>query len=75
MDGIDGLYLATAFSGSGFKIAPAVGSCMAELIMEGRAKTVDISAFSLRRFAEGRPLEGPYLTPRVPITWIRGWGR
>src|SRR5438093_4422592 len=29
VDGIDGLYLATAFSGSGFKIAPAVGACMA----------------------------------------------
>lgn len=60
VDGVDGLYLATGFSGSGFKIAPAVGSCLAELITEGRAKTVDISAFSLRRFAEGRPLEGPH---------------
>jgi sarcosine oxidase subunit beta len=59
-DGIDGLYLATAFSGSGFKIAPAVGVCMAELILDGRAKTVDIEAFSLRRFAEGRSPEGPY---------------
>jgi sarcosine oxidase, subunit beta len=60
VDGIDGLYLATAFSGSGFKIAPAVGVCMAELIVDGRAKTVDIDAFSLRRFAEGRSPEGPY---------------
>jgi sarcosine oxidase subunit beta len=60
VDGVDGLYLATGFSGSGFKIAPAVGTCMAELITEGKAKTVDISAFSLRRFAEGRPLEGPH---------------
>src|SRR5262247_531501 len=60
VDGIDGLYLATAFSGSGFKIAPAVGACMAELITEGRAKTVDIEAFALRRFAEGKTVEGPY---------------
>ena len=60
VDGIDGLYLATAFSGSGFKIAPAVGQCMAELVIEGRAKTVDIEAFRLRRFAEGRTVEGPY---------------
>jgi len=60
VDGIDGLYLATAFSGSGFKIAPAVGQCMAELVTEGRAKTVDIEPFSLRRFAEGRTVEGPY---------------
>ena len=60
VDGIDGLYLATAFSGSGFKIAPAVGVCMAELILDGRAKTVDIDAFGLRRFAEGKSPEGPY---------------
>jgi sarcosine oxidase subunit beta len=60
VEGIDGLYVATAFSGSGFKIAPAVGMCMAELVTEGRAKTVDIEPFSLRRFAEGRTVEGPY---------------
>jgi glycine/D-amino acid oxidase-like deaminating enzyme len=60
VEGVDGLYLATAFSGSGFKIAPAVGACMAELIADGRAKTVDIDAFALRRFAEGRTVEGPY---------------
>jgi glycine/D-amino acid oxidase-like deaminating enzyme len=60
VDGIDGLYVATAFSGSGFKIAPAVGTCMAELIADGRAKTVDIDAFGLRRFAEGKTVEGPY---------------
>jgi len=57
---LDGLYVATAFSGSGFKIAPAVGTCMAELILDGAARTVDIRAFGLRRFAEGKPLEGPY---------------
>jgi hypothetical protein len=33
---------------------------MAELILDGRAKTVDIDAFSLRRFVEGRSPEGPY---------------
>ena len=58
--GIDGLYLATAFSGSGFKIAPAVGTCMAELITEGRARTVDISAFRAERFAENMPIAGPH---------------
>jgi glycine/D-amino acid oxidase-like deaminating enzyme len=64
--GVDGLYLATAFSGSGFKIAPAVGTCLAELITEGRAKTVDISAFRPERFAEGRPIESaqPYAPRR-----------
>ncbi len=60
--GIDGLYLATAFSGSGFKIAPAVGTCVAELITEGRARSVDISAFRPERFAEGQLIAGrhPY---------------
>ncbi|HEV8583790.1 MAG TPA: FAD-binding oxidoreductase [Methylomirabilota bacterium] len=64
--GIDGLYLATAFSGAGFKIAPAVGTCMAELITEGRARSVDISAFRVERFAEGRPIAGahPYAPRR-----------
>jgi len=33
---------------------------MAELIVDGRAKTVDIDAFSLTRFAEGKSPEGPY---------------
>jgi sarcosine oxidase subunit beta len=76
VDGIDGLYLATAFSGSGFKIAPAVGTCMAELIIDGRAKTVDIEPFSLRRFALGQKVEEPYpyatrpdhLEPSTPRT-------
>lgn len=60
VDGVAGLYLATAHSGSGFKIAPAVGVCLAELIAEGRSKTVDIEAFNLRRFARGETVEGPY---------------
>ena len=58
--GIDGLYVATAFSGSGFKIAPAVGVCVAELITEGHAHSVDISAFRLERFAEGKLIAGAH---------------
>jgi glycine/D-amino acid oxidase-like deaminating enzyme len=57
---VEGLYVATAFSGSGFKIAPAVGTCMAELILDGHAHTVDIRPFSLGRFPGGPPLEGPH---------------
>lgn len=66
VEGIDGLYLQTAHSGSGFKIAPAVGTCMAELILDGRAKTVDIEPFSLARFAAGRSPEGPHPYPPRP---------
>jgi sarcosine oxidase, subunit beta len=67
--GIDRLYLATAFSGSGFKIAPAVGTCMAELITDGRAHSVDISAFRPERFAEGKLIAGrhPYKPRRDHI--------
>ncbi len=58
--GPDGFYVACGFSGTGFKTAPAIGACMAELILDGRASTVDISAYGLDRFAEGRRLEGEH---------------
>jgi sarcosine oxidase subunit beta len=58
--GPDGLFLACGFSGTGFKTAPAVGACLAELILDGRATTVDISGYSLDRFAAGRPLVGDH---------------
>jgi hypothetical protein len=43
-----------------------VGTCLAELITEGRARTVDIEPFRLGRFAEGRRIEGchPYAPRR-----------
>jgi len=51
-----GLYIAAGFSGMGFKISPAVGLVMSELVLDGRASTVDISAFRVSRFAEGQPI-------------------
>jgi sarcosine oxidase subunit beta len=57
---LDGLYLAAGFSGTGFKISPAVGACMAELITQGRATFVDITPFRLRRFAEQQPIQGAH---------------
>ena len=53
VDGIDGLYICTGFSGHGFKLAPAVGIVMAELMLEGKAKTVDIRTLRMSRFKEG----------------------
>src|SRR5262249_11213987 len=38
---IEGLYLCAGFSGMGFKISPAVGLVMSELILDGNATTVD----------------------------------
>jgi sarcosine oxidase subunit beta len=58
--GPDGFYLACGFSGTGFKTAPAVGASLAELILDGRATTVDISGYSLERFGEGRLLVGEH---------------
>jgi sarcosine oxidase, subunit beta len=58
--GIDGLYMAAGFSGTGFKISPAVGACMAELITQGQATLVDITPFRLRRFEEQQPIQGPH---------------
>jgi sarcosine oxidase subunit beta len=58
--GPDGLWLACGFSGTGFKIAPAVGASLAEWILDGRPSTVDITPFALSRFAEGRPLVGEH---------------
>ncbi len=58
--GPEGFYLACGFSGTGFKIAPAVGACMSELIIDGVATTVDITPFSPQRFADGRVLKGEH---------------
>jgi sarcosine oxidase, subunit beta len=48
--GVAGLYLCAGFSGAGFKKGPAVGQCLAELICDGRATTVDLAPFRLERF-------------------------
>jgi len=58
--GPDGFYLDCGFSGTGFKIAPAVGLCMSELILDGRAKTVDISIYAPQRFAQERQVVGEH---------------
>ena len=54
--GPDGFYLDCGFSGTGFKTAPAVGLCMAEVILDGSAQTVDISPFTPLRFQQGKPI-------------------
>lgn len=57
IDEVEGLAVAAGFSGHGFLQGPAIGACMAELILDGQAKTVDISTFRPSRFAEGKPLQ------------------
>jgi sarcosine oxidase, subunit beta len=50
---VEGLAVAAGFSGHGFMQGPAIGVCMAELLLDGRATTVDISDFRPSRFREG----------------------
>jgi sarcosine oxidase, subunit beta len=57
---IGGLFVAAGFSGTGFKTAPAVGAAMAELILTGRAATVDLRPFGFARLREGRPIRGEH---------------
>ncbi len=56
--GPDGFYIACGFSGTGFKLSPAVGVCVSELIVDGHARLVDISSLNLSRFARGELLQG-----------------
>jgi sarcosine oxidase subunit beta len=66
--GVDGLYLAAGFSGTGFKKSPAIGACMAELIASGAAVTCDISPFRFARFAEGAAITGnDYAEGEAPV--------
>jgi sarcosine oxidase, subunit beta len=58
--GISGLYICAGFSGMGFKISPAIGLVMSELVLDGSGKTVDISAFRPARFAENQPIKAQY---------------
>ncbi len=55
---VRGLFLANGFSGHGFQHAPVVGKLIAELIVEGEARTVDISSLGLDRFDARRPRRG-----------------
>jgi sarcosine oxidase subunit beta len=65
--GPQGFYLAAGFSGTGFKISPAVGLCVSELIVDGSAQTVDIAGFDPLRFARGKTLKGEH-------DYGPGWG-
>ena len=58
--GPDGFYVACGFSGTGFKLSPAVGVCMSELILDGSAKFVNISSLNLNRFARGELIQGEH---------------
>jgi sarcosine oxidase subunit beta len=58
--GVAGLHYAVGFSGHGFKLSPVVGLLMAEQVLDGRARTVDIAPYRLERFEEGQELRVQY---------------
>jgi glycine/D-amino acid oxidase-like deaminating enzyme len=51
--GTENTYVAAGFSGHGFKLAPAVGVTVAELVLDGRASTFDVSLLAADRFERG----------------------
>ena len=51
---VEGFYIVAGFSGHGFMHGPVAGKCMSEIILEGRATTVDVSMLDLARFEEDR---------------------
>lgn len=58
--GIRGLFVCAGFSGMGFKISPAIGLVMSELLLDGEGKAVDLRPFRPSRFAEGRPIKAEF---------------
>jgi glycine/D-amino acid oxidase-like deaminating enzyme len=58
--GYQGLYVCAGGSGHGFKLAPATGRMMAELVLEGKRPADDISLFAWDRFERGALVRGQY---------------
>ncbi len=58
--GYDNVYVAAGFSGHGFKLSPAIGRALAELIVNGESTSIDVSALRFSRFDEGDLLQSAY---------------
>src|SRR5262245_11140364 len=50
LTGLEGFVLVTGFSGHGFKLAPAVGKGVAEMIVNGHSRSLDADFFDPERF-------------------------
>uniref|UniRef100_A0AAY4AHE6 FAD-dependent oxidoreductase domain-containing protein 1 n=1 Tax=Denticeps clupeoides TaxID=299321 RepID=A0AAY4AHE6_9TELE len=53
---VNNMYFATGFSGHGLQQSPAVGRAVAELILDGRYTTLDLSALDLKRILYQEPM-------------------
>jgi len=60
IEGVEGYYCAVGFSGHGFKLCPAVGEMMADLIIHGKRAGSDIENFRSTRFMENKPIVPKY---------------
>ena len=54
---VPGFVQAVGFSGHGFQHAPATGQLVAELVLDGEASLVDVSALGSERFESGELVE------------------
>jgi len=68
---VPGLYAMLGDSGTSFKTSPAIGRCLAEWIVHGKPRTVDLTAFRSTRFAEGKPWVDPDSYGRERLTISR----
>lgn len=57
--GVENLYLANGSSGHGVMHAPALGQLVAEMLLDGRAHSIDVHALRPQRFAEADAVESP----------------
>ena len=60
LPGIEGLFCAAGSSGHGFKLAPAVGEMMADLVLGGAPAGESLDMFKLNRFAGADSASGGY---------------
>jgi len=54
--GTANVYIANGFSGHGLQQSPAVGRAVAELVVDGRFRTLDLSELGPERLAANRPV-------------------
>jgi sarcosine oxidase, subunit beta len=56
LEPLSNAYVVAGFSGHGFMQGPIAGQLMAELLLDGRAHTLDVSVLDPSRFAHNRPI-------------------
>jgi len=60
LPGMEGLCCVAGTSDHGFKLGPAVGEMMADLIVNGKKPGGDINMFGVSRFDAGKEVTGKY---------------